>query len=103
MGTEIIPHARTRPGRFAPPRTHLRAETIKVGFKVENLTEPTLLDHRARSKELTIPAAVLKYRKKPFLFQCQLGELRASASVTVNGLSITTSLPAFNAAVASGT
>ena len=35
-------------------QTRLRAETIKVGFKVENLTEPTLLDRRTRSQKTAI-------------------------------------------------
>jgi hypothetical protein len=59
---------------------------------MENFTEPTLLDHSARSQELTIPAAVVKYRKKPFLFQCQLGEFARFRERDREWLIITTSL-----------
>ena len=39
-------------------------ENDQSGIQNENLTKPTLLDRRSRSKELTIPAAVLEIRKE---------------------------------------
>ncbi len=80
---------------FAPAVADLRTEALDGRLEVAHRADAAGLQGGLHGEEVAVEAPVLEHREDlPRPFTGEVGEARASARVTVNGLSTTTCLPA---------
>src|SRR5437868_5190560 len=75
MRTKIEPEPGAGARLFAPSLAHVWSKAVDVRFKVANLPQQARFHDCLRRQNLTIPAAIVKYRKQlaPFLSKVNQG------------------------------